>query len=108
MVTARNEESLQSKQTAQVDQSSEILTSGFVGTVSLELPELKEQINSMIHEGLNDMWLLLTGEEIKGTHRSGERRDGRPIGLLWNGQVHMLASKPTALETLRVLGIEML
>lgn len=108
MITARNEETAQSNQTGQTEQTGEILTSGFVATVSLEIPELKEQVNSIIHEGLNDMWLLLTGEAIIGTHRSGERRDGRPIGLLWNGQVHMLASKPSALETLRVLGIEML
>lgn len=102
MVTARNEEAVQS------NQSNEVLSNAFVGTVAFELPQLKEQVDSIIHEGLNDMWLLLTGEEITGTHRQGERRDGRPIGLLWNGQVHMLASKPSALATLRVLGIEML
>ncbi|MEP7270160.1 MAG: hypothetical protein ABI882_01585 [Acidobacteriota bacterium] len=108
MVTAGNEETLQPNKTGQTNQSTEVLTNGFVDAAPFEFPELKEQINSIIHEGLNDMWLLLTGEEIKGRHRSGERRDGRPIGLLWGDQVHMLTSKPTAIETLRILGIEML
>lgn len=101
MVTTRGEEVLP---------GSEALTNGFASNqaVEFELPELKERVNSIIHEGLNDMWLLLTGEEIKAVYRLPERRDGRAIGLLWDGQVHMLTAKPTALETLRVLGIEML
>ncbi len=90
--------------------SGETLTNGFASNqaVAFELPELNERVNSIIHEGLNDMWLLLTGEEIERVYRLPERRDGRAIGLLWDGQVHMLASKPSAIETLRVLGIEML
>jgi hypothetical protein len=75
--------------------------------VAFAFPEFKDRVDSIIHEGLNDMWLLLTGEEITGGFRLPERRDGRPLGLLWDGQVHMLTSKPSALETLRVLGIEM-
>jgi hypothetical protein len=75
--------------------------------VAFAFPEFKDQVDLIIHEGLNDMWLLLTGEEIKGGFRLPERRDGRAIGILWDGQVHMLTSKPSALETLRVLGIEM-
>lgn len=80
---------------------------GFRTEVAFAFPELKDRVESIIHEGLNDMWLLLTGEEITSGFRLPERRDGRPLGLLWDGQVHMLTSKPSALETLRVLGIEM-
>ena len=101
MLTTQNEQTVAPKET---------LSTQFAGTeeVVFDVPALKEQVNSMIHEGLNDMWLLLSGEEITGYYRMGERRDGRALGLLWDGQVHMLTSKPTALETLRVLGIEML
>ena len=87
----------------------EQLTKGFAFSpeVAFELPELKERVDSIIHEGLNDMWLLLTGEEIHAVYRLPQRRDGRALGMLFGGQVHMLTSKPSALETLRVLGIEM-
>ena len=89
--------------------SGEQLTKGFAVApeIAFELPELKERVDSIIHEGLNDMWLLLTGEEIKAVYRLPQRRDGRALGMLFGGQVHMLTSKPSALETLRVLGIEM-
>lgn len=101
MVTTGNEETLT---------TTEVLANGFTTEprVTFQVPELMERVNSIIHEGLNDMWLLLTGEEINDVYRLPERRDGRAIGLLWDGQVHMLASKSSALETLRVLGIEML
>lgn len=101
MITANSEES---------QTTIETLGGGFDTdrAVAFELPALEEQVSSIIHEGLNDMWLLLTGEEIHGGYQVGARRDGRAIGLLWSGQVHMLTSKPAALETLRVMGIEML
>ena len=75
--------------------------------IAFAFPEFRDRVDLIIHEGLNDMWLLLTGEEIKTGFRLPERRDGRPLGLQWDGQIHMLTSKPSALETLRVLGIEM-
>ena len=76
-------------------------------SVPFEFPALRERVNSIIHEGLTDMWLLLTGEDIEENLRVTDGRDGRAIGFLSRGQVHMLTSKPCALETLRVLGIEL-
>ena len=75
--------------------------------VTFEFPAIREKVNLMIHEGLTDMWLLLTGEEIEAGFRCADGRDGRAIAFLSHGQVHMLTSKPCALETLRVLGIEL-
>ena len=74
----------------------------------IERPALRDQVNSIIHDGLTDMWLLLTGEEIDVFDSDLAWRDGRPMAVCWSGQVEMLTSKLSALETLRVLGIEML
>lgn len=89
-------------------------TEGLTNTINrvepalIERPALRDQVNSIIHDGLTDMWLLLTGEELEALQPGAGWHDGRPIGMLWTRQVHMLTSKPAALETLRVLGIEML
>jgi hypothetical protein len=74
----------------------------------MEIPALRDQVNSIIHDGLTDMWLLLTGEELEALERRADRLDGRPMAMLFSGQVHMLTSRPFGLEMLRVLGIEML
>lgn len=101
MITTRNEKKIVTSQT---------LTSGQTTNHAkvFESPVLKDQINLIIHAGLTDMWLLLTGENIDGESLSAYRRSGLPIAIFWEQQVHMLESKPAALETLRVLGIEML
>lgn len=98
-MTTQNEQQVATKERVRAQLGEEVV---------FEVPALKERVNSLIHEGLNDMWMLLTGEEIKEVFRRGDYRENRAIGLLWDGQVHMLTSKPSALESLRVLGIEML
>lgn len=74
----------------------------------IEIPALRDQVNSIIHDGLTDMWLLLTGEELEALQPRADRLDGRPMAVVFGGQVQMLTSRPFALEMLRVLGIEML
>jgi len=66
-----------------------------------------EKVNSLIHENLTDMWLLLTGEALQQSSRAFAGWDGRPLAMNFGGQVRMLEGKVEALETLRVLGIEM-
>ena len=66
-----------------------------------------DRVNSLIHENLTDMWLLLTGEALHESSRSSADWDGRPLAMTFGGQVRMLEGKVEALETLRFLGIEM-
>ena len=66
-----------------------------------------ERVNSLIHENLTDMWLLLTGEALQQPSRLFAEWDGRPLAMNFGGQVRMLEGKVEALEKLRVLGIEM-
>jgi len=66
-----------------------------------------EKVNSLIHENLTDMWLLLSGETIDERNRALSTWTGHPIAMNFGGQVRMLEGRLEALEKLRVLGIEM-
>jgi hypothetical protein len=70
-------------------------------------PQLQAQVNSMIHEHLTDMWLLVTGEEAKDQSLGKKRYDGKPFAMVCGGQMRLLESRPFTLDALRVVGIEM-
>lgn len=70
-------------------------------------PQLQAQVNSMIHEHLTDMWLLVTGEEAKDNRLGSKRYDGKPFAMVCGGQMRLLESRPFTLDALRAVGIEM-
>lgn len=70
-------------------------------------PQLQAQVNSMIHEHLTDMWLLVTGEEAKDNRLGNKRYDGKPFAMVCGGQMRLLESRPFTLDALRAVGIEM-
>lgn len=70
-------------------------------------PQLQARINSLIHENLTDMWLLITGEELKEDPLASRRFDGKPFAMVCDGQMRLLESRPFALDALRAVGIEM-
>jgi hypothetical protein len=67
----------------------------------------QDRINNIIHEGLTDLWLLLTGEELTGETVSVLDLDGHPFAMICGGEVRLMGSRRTALKTLRSCGIEM-
>ena len=70
-------------------------------------PQLQARVNSLIHEHLTDMWLLITGEEVKEDLLTSKRYDGKPFAMVCDGQMRLLESRPFAQDALRAVGIEM-
>jgi hypothetical protein len=75
--------------------------------VAPESTHQQDRINNIIHEGLTDLWLLLTGEELTGETVSAFDLDGHPFAMICSGEVRLMGSRRTALKTLRSCGIEM-
>lgn len=75
--------------------------------VPVEHPQLQEKVNSIIHEWLTDMWLLTTGEEMAFDFTNGKKHNGRALAIVCDGQMKLMESKPTTLDALRAVGIEM-
>ncbi|HEU0175789.1 MAG TPA: hypothetical protein VFV58_16115 [Blastocatellia bacterium] len=75
--------------------------------MSVEHPELQEKVNSVIHEWLTDMWLLTTGEQINADSTPHKKHNGRPLAIVCDGQMKLTESKPSTLNALRAVGIEM-
>jgi hypothetical protein len=75
--------------------------------VSVEHPELQEKINLVIHEWLTDMWLLTTGEQLNADSTLHKKHNGRPLAIVCDGQMKLTESKPSTLNALRAVGIEM-
>lgn len=75
--------------------------------VSLDRPQMKERINSRIHESLTDMWLLTTGEDFESEFFNIQKYNGRPIAVFCDGQMKLMESRPLTLDALRAVGIEM-
>ena len=75
--------------------------------VPLAQPQLQARVNTLIHEHLTDMWLLVTGEDFKAQAAGVKRYDGKPFAMLCGGQMRLLESRPFALDALRAVGIEM-
>jgi hypothetical protein len=76
-------------------------------SVPNELPRQQEKVNSIIHEWLTDMWLLTTGEEMNLDLTLNKKYNGRTIAIVCDGQMRLTESKPSTLDALRVVGIEM-
>jgi hypothetical protein len=70
-------------------------------------PRLHEKVNTMIHERLTDMWLLTTGEDVKNDPLHSKKFDGKPFAIVCDGQMRLMESRPTTLDVLRTVGIEM-
>ena len=70
-------------------------------------PQLQARVNSLIHENLTDMWLLITGEDVKEDPLASKHFDGKPFAMVCGGQMRLLESRPFALDALRAVGIEM-
>ena len=70
-------------------------------------PQSQEKINSLIHEHLTDMWLLVTGEDMKADPLASKKYDGRPFAYICDGQMRLLKARPYTLDALRAVGIEM-
>lgn len=75
--------------------------------VQLPPPQLQARVNSMIHEHLTDMWLLVTGEDVRDNSAAAKRYDGKPFAMVCDGQMRLLESRPFTLDALRAVGIEM-
>ena len=75
--------------------------------VSVEHPKLQEKVNSVIHEWLTDMWLLTTGEHLGSDSIPHKKHNGRPLAIVCDGQMKLTESKPSTLNALRAVGIEM-
>ncbi len=74
---------------------------------AVEVPQQQEKVNMIIHQWLTDMWLLTTGEEMKMDGAGGRKHNGRPLAIVCDGQMKLMESKPSTLDALRVVGIEM-
>ncbi len=66
---------------------------------------LRAQIDEIIHQGLNDMWLLINGEEMDTHFNQGIWYDGKAFAMINNGQVNLLGSRFSALNALLSVGI---
>lgn len=70
------------------------------------IPVLRDRVESVIQQGLSDMWLLLDGEEIIEDELANlSWRDGRAFAMVSPDQVHLLGSRFCALSALRSVGI---
>jgi len=75
--------------------------------VSVEHLNLQEKVNLVIHEWLTDMWLLTTGEQIDADSTPNKKHNGRPLAIVCDGQMKLTESKPSTIDALRAVGIEM-
>jgi hypothetical protein len=75
--------------------------------MSVEHPNIQEKVNLVIHEWLTDMWLLTTGEQIDADSTPTKKHNGRPLAIVCDGQMKLTGSKPSTLDALRAVGIEM-
>ncbi len=76
-------------------------------TVPVDHPEQQEKVNLIIHEGLTDMWLLTTGEELDADSGLRIKHNGRPLAIVCDGQMRLTESRPVTIDALRTVGIEM-
>lgn len=68
--------------------------------------ELRAEIDSMIEQGMTDLWLLLTGEGL-GASPYRRNRDGNAFAMLFDGQIHLLGPKLSVLDALRSVGLDL-
>jgi|SRR5687767_9177889 hypothetical protein len=90
-----------------VNQSAESIPVVENRSIPVERPYLQEKVNLIIHEWLTDMWLLTTGEDLGSDTLSNKRHNGRPIAIVCDGQMKLMESRPSTLDALKTVGIEM-
>lgn len=67
---------------------------------------LRAKVESVIQQGLSDMWLLIDGEDIiEDDLADMNLRDGRAFAMVSPNQVQLLGSKFSALNALRSVGL---
>jgi hypothetical protein len=66
---------------------------------------LRERVDERIEQDLNDMWLLLDGEDFEMDFSHGFWRDGKAFAMVNDGQVNLLSPKFSALNALLSVGI---
>ncbi len=71
-----------------------------------QVPELREEIDSIIEQGFTDLWMLLAGEGLSARPYR-RNHDGQPFAMVFDGQIHLLESKPFALDALRSVGLDL-
>ncbi|HZS07811.1 MAG TPA: hypothetical protein VFD58_23455 [Blastocatellia bacterium] len=76
------------------------------GQLLPKVPELREEVDSIIEQGLTDLWLLLAGEGLN-TQPYLKNHDGQAFAIICGGQVHLLSPKLFALDALRSVGLDL-
>ncbi len=68
--------------------------------------ELREEVDSIIEQGMTDLWLLLAGEGL-GARPWRMNHDGQAFAMVFDGQMHLLGAKPLAMDVLRSVGLDL-
>jgi hypothetical protein len=71
-----------------------------------ERPQAPNQVDSIIQRWLVDLWLLSTGEEADTGSPFAREKDGEAFAMVCGGQLCLLKSKPSTVDALRWVGIE--
>ena len=88
---------------AQIQNMDESFTALTTPKISYSL--LREWVDERIEQDLNDMWLLLDGEEFDTDFSHGFWQDGKAFAMVNDGQVNLLSPKFSALNALLSVGI---
>jgi hypothetical protein len=97
------------ERTEEITTSVETVTTGLTtnsGQVVLQITELREEVDSLIEQGMTDLWLLLAGEGL-ASRPYRRNHDGQPFAVALDGQLHLLGSKPSVLDALRSVGLDL-
>lgn len=64
---------------------------------------LRAQVDEIIAQGFNDMWLLIDGEEMD--YSNGIWRDGKAFAMVTGDQISLLGPRFSAVNALLSVGI---
>lgn len=101
----KNVEKKQSEKVAVIPQ--EIRGAGEPAPARFEYAKLRTRVNAVIEKGLNDMWLLIDGEEMDTSWEKGIWKDGKAFAMITGDQVSLLGSRFSAVNALLSVGISM-
>ena len=85
----------------------EVMTGSEAMTIQDGTVKLRAQVDAMIEHWFTDMWLLVSDEDSHDFSRPLLGTDQKVLALAYRGQLHLLESKPSALNVLRSVGILM-
>ena len=85
----------------------EVRSAGEPPQVRFEYAKLRTRVNAIIEKGLNDMWLLIDGEEMDTSWEKGLWKDGKAFAMVNGDQVSLLGSRFSAVNALLSVGISM-